>query len=131
MTQLINNSQFWINLLIFFGSISFILFLLPIPVLRFTLDRRIRKALPKNWVYDAYTDWYGGIQRSMLFGMMCVFPHMNNAPMYRQLYNDFDDAAFANRVEKALSYCMAVNLFVFMLCAVIIVMLDFFGIIII
>jgi len=109
-------------------AFSLLMMLLPIPVLRLTLDRRVRKALPKDWQYDSSLDWYGGICRAALFGLCCVFPHVNNAPMYRHLYNDLNVAAFANRFEKIVAYCMGLGMCVFLLCIPVFFITEWLGI---
>ncbi len=85
-------------------------------VLRLTLDRRVRKALPADKEYDAFPDMYLGFGRALIFGGFCVFNHMNNAPMYKDLYENFDVRNFANRFETFIAYAMAVSFSVFLAC---------------
>ncbi|MFT5084096.1 MAG: hypothetical protein ACI9Y1_002148 [Lentisphaeria bacterium] len=118
----------WQLALAFVGAISILFMLASIPVLRLTLDRRVRKALPADKVYDSYLDWYGGLGRSIMFGLCCVFSHINNAPMYRMLYDDFDVKRYANGFERAISYFMVIGLLVFILCIIIIFLTDVFNI---
>ncbi len=98
-------------------------------LLRITLDRRVRKALPADKVYDAYPDSYGGFMRAFIFGGFCVFDHMNNAPMYKDLYENFDVRNFANRFEIFIAYSMVVSFSIFMLFGIFFFITDLFGII--
>lgn len=104
------------------------LMILSMPILRLTLDRRVRKALPRDHQYDSSLDWYGGITRAIVFGLCCVFPHVNNAPMYRHLYDDFDVAAFADTFEKTIAYIMTFSTLILVTLGVIFVPLDWLGI---
>ncbi|MFT7561202.1 MAG: hypothetical protein ACI93R_003127 [Flavobacteriales bacterium] len=114
----------WQLALAFVGAISILFMLASIPALRLTLDRRVRKALPADKVYDSYLDLYGGLGRSIMLGLCCVFPHINNAPMYRMLYDNFDVKRYANGFERAISYSMVIGLLVFILCIITIFLTD-------
>lgn len=92
---------------------SLVLSMLTIPILRLTLDRRVRKALPPDKIYDSPYDWYYGYGRTIVFGWACVFPYINNSPKLRYHYNDFDVRAFANRFEIVVAYCMVGGFAVF------------------
>jgi hypothetical protein len=107
---------------------AFFLLMLSILILRLTLDRRVRKALPPDKTYGAYTDWYFGLGRTIVFGWACVLPYINNSPKLRYLYDDFDVRAFANRFEKAIAYLMVGGLAYFFICGFIIFITEWLGI---
>jgi len=118
----------WALVISFIGMGLILLMVISIPVLRLTLDRRVRKALPSDHSYDSSLDWYGGITRAVVFGLCCVFPHVNNAPMYRHLYDDFDVAAFANTFEKIVAYTMTISTLILVTLGFIYVPLEWLGI---
>ena len=94
--------------------ISASFFLISVLVLRLTLERRVRKqAIPADWIYDGpYDGWWGlGFPRAILFGLCCVFPHVNNYDYNRLCYNEVDIQAFANRFEKFWGWCFVLGLF--------------------
>ncbi len=98
-------------------------------LLRFTLDRRVRKALPADKEYDAFPDMYLGFGRAFIFGGFCVFDHMNNAPMYKELYDNFDVRTFANRFETFIAYSMMIAFFIFIALAIFLFSTDVLGLI--
>ncbi len=119
----------WVTLLtiIILGSVA--LGIISWIILRFTLDRRVRKALSPDKIYNAYPDSYGGFMRTLIFGGFCVFDHMNNASMYKELYDNFDVRNFANQFEKLLAYLMVVSFLIFLAFAIFFCITDIFGII--
>lgn len=112
--------------LVFVGAL--LLFLLSIPILRLTLDQRLRKALPPDKNYDAPTDWYFGFGRTIVFGWACVLPVINNSPRLRYLYNDFDVSAYANRFEKVIAFCMVGGLLVAFFSGILMYITEWLGI---
>ncbi len=114
-------------ILLAFSGVSGILFILSPLVLRLTLDRRVRKALPVDKVYNCPLDWYGGFLRAMGFGIAAVFDRAKNYGM-RDYYNGFDVKAFANRFEKTISYIYVTSFIIFMLCIMLTYVTDWFGI---
>ncbi len=97
-------------------------------VLRLTLDRRVRKALPADKEYDAFPDMYLGFGRALIFGGFCVFDHMNSAPMYKELYDNFDVRNFANRFETFVAYAMAVSFSILLACIPVFFITEWLGI---
>jgi hypothetical protein len=118
----------WKIVLAITGAGAIVLLFLSILILRLTLDRRVRKALPPDKIYDAYTDWYFGLGRAIVFGWACVLPYINNSPKLRYLYDDFDVRAFANRFEKAIAYLMVGSLATMLICVFIQLITEWFGI---
>ncbi|MGH1486061.1 MAG: hypothetical protein ACRBCI_07550 [Cellvibrionaceae bacterium] len=117
--------------ILFFDSIflvSMILMFLSLIILRLTLDPRVRKALPVDKEYNSFTDSYFGFLRVIIFSGFCVFDHMNNAPMYKNLYNDFDVRNFSNKFEKCFSYILFVSVFILVACMVFFFITKWFGI---
>lgn len=104
---------------------------LSIILLRLTLDSRVRRyALPADWEYTAFPDFYlKGITRTIIFGLCCVFPHINNADMYRCMYNDIDIKAFANSFEKFLGWAMSISVFILCMCCIIFFFTDWLNIV--
>ncbi len=87
------------------GMLALILLPLSMLVLRLTLDRRVRKQLPKDKEYDAYPDWYFGFGRAIIFGCASVWDRANNSWQMQLFYEGFDVKSFANPFEKFVAYC--------------------------
>lgn len=97
-------------------------------ILRVTLDRRVRKALPPDKVYDSPLDWYFGFMRSMGFAYAAVMERANRYAIM-DYYNGFNVKGFANRFEKSVSLVFVTSVFVFMLSVVFFLVTDFFNLI--
>jgi hypothetical protein len=80
-------------------------------ILRFTLDRRVRKALSSDKIYDAFPDYYYGFQRAFIFGAACVLPYVRKSWVIKLHYDNFDVASYANRFETFVSYITIISLF--------------------
>jgi len=72
--------------------------------LRLTLDRRVRKALPANKIYDGFFDGFFGLLRASLFGNACISFINGSKKNMEIFYDGFDVANFANSFEKTMSY---------------------------
>ncbi len=79
-------------------------------LLRLTLDRRVRSALPSDKKYDFVADWYFGYGRAVCFGYAACFDWANNSWIIKHHYNGFDIKSFANRFEKILGYLSTITL---------------------
>lgn len=77
--------------------------------LRVTLDRRVRRAMPVDKVYDNYPDWYFGIGRAIMFGAASVFEFPKKSTAMAIFYDSFDVKSFANRYEKAIAWAMIIS----------------------
>jgi uncharacterized membrane protein len=118
----------WTDVLTFIFIAGFFLFLLSTLILRLTLDRRVRKALPPDKIYDSEYDSYFGYGRTLVFGAACVSNYFNNSPKIRYLYDDFDVQAFANRFEKVMAYCMVGSLATIVICIFVVLITEWLGI---
>jgi hypothetical protein len=128
MTGFNDNTLTWEVVFAMVGVGAILLMFVSILILRLTLDRRVRKALPPDKIYDSPHDWYFGYGRTIAFGAACVFNYINNSPKLRYLYDDFDVRAFANRFEKVIAYCMVGSFVFFMMCGCIMYITDLLGI---
>lgn len=113
-------------MVITFGSA--ILMLLSQVTLRLTLDRRVRKAMPADKVYNSPLDWYGGFMRAMGFGLAAIFDRAKHYAM-KDHYDGFDVKNFANTFEKIISYLFVVSSIILISCVVIFSIIDLLGII--
>ena len=111
------------------GMLGLICLILPIPILRFTLDRRVRKQLPADKVYDNYPDWYFGFGRAIMFGYASIWDRANNSWQIQVFYDGFDVKSFANRFEKFIAYSFCFGLIVIVGGGTIYTILEFLGII--
>lgn len=107
--------------------VSFFLFIVSPMILRLTLDRRVRKALPEDKVYDSPLDLYGGIMRAMGFGYAVVFERAKRYAI-KNYYDGFDVKAFATPFEKAVSYTFVASLFLMIFSIVVIAITKWLGI---
>ena len=108
--------------------VSIIVSILSMIVLRLTLDRRVRRVLPKDKIYNSYMDAYFGVGRAISFGAACVFRFANDSEKLRYYYNNIDIKAFANRFEKFVAYCMYISGAILILSGIIIYATDWLGI---
>lgn len=106
-----------------FGGVT----LFSIIILRLTLDRRVRKALPSDKIYNNPTDWYGGFLRSMGFAYATIIERANNYAM-KDYYDGFDVKNFATPFEKAICYLFFVSGLMFLVCLFLALITDWFGI---
>jgi len=113
--------------MVYLGSI--LVLVLSIIILRLTLDRRIRKALPKAKMYNAAPDWYLGFGRSIMFGCAAIFNYANKSDIKNNLYDNFDVKSFANKFEKTAAALMYLSLFTFIFLIVVTFIADWLGII--
>jgi hypothetical protein len=123
-----NNTLTWEVVFAMVGVGAMLLMFASMLILRLTLDRRVRKALPPDKVYDTEYDSYFGLGRVIIFGWACVVPYLNNSPKLRYLYNDFDIRAFANLFEKLIAYCMVGSLVFLVMSGCIMYITDLLGI---
>ncbi len=111
------------------GMLALILLPLSMLVLRFTLDRRVRKQLPKDKEYDAYPDWYFGFGRTVTFGCASVWDRANNSWQMQLFYEGFDVKSFANPFEKFATYCLFFSLFILIGGGAVYIVLEAWGLI--
>ncbi len=90
--------------------VSIVLLFLTQLLIRFTLDRRVRKALPANKQYDFVTDWYFGYGRSICFGYAACFDWANNSWVIKDYYDGFDIKNFASPTEKIMGFIMSMSI---------------------
>ncbi len=102
---------------------------LSVLVLRLTLDRRVRKQLPKDKEYDAYPDWYFGFGRAMIFGYASVWDRANNSWQMELFYEGFDVKSFANPFEKFATYCLFFSLIILIGGGAVYIVLEAWGLI--
>lgn len=107
---------------------SIILLWFSMITIRLTLDRRIRKALPSDKVYNAYPDWYCGLGRAVGFGSASIFDFANKSEPIRLFYESFDVKSFSNPFEKALGWIMVLSLFTLITSSIIYLLLKAVGI---
>lgn len=100
MQLLLNTAALFLGLLMCVSMVT----------LRFTLDRRVRQALPKDKVYDKYPDWYFGIGRAISFGSAAIFTRAGKSEYMQNYYNGFDVKAFSNIFEKSVALIMVLSL---------------------
>jgi len=82
--------------------------LVSIAILRFTLDKRVRKLLPKDWSYDAITDsWFWGWGRAIVFGWCAILKRSENSEYIKYSYKGINIYKLANRFEKNVALTMA------------------------
>ncbi len=110
-------------------TFSGILLPLSILILRLTLDRRVRKQLPKDKEYDAYPDWYFGFGRTITFGCASVWDRANNSWQMQLFYEGFDVKSFASPFEKFATYCLFFSLFILVGGGAVYIILEALGLI--
>ena len=111
--------------------IAGVLLPLSILMLRLTLDRRVRKQLPKDKDYGYYPDWYCGFGRTIIFGCASVWDRANDSWQMKLFYGGFDVKSFANCFEKFMTYCLFFSLIVLCGGGAIYALLEFFGVIVV
>jgi len=111
------------------GSIGLICLIVPIPLLRLTLDRRVRRQLPADKVYDNYPDWYFGFGRAIIFSYASIFDRANDSLQMKLFYDGFDVKSFSNRFEKFMSYCFCFGFLVIVGGGAIYTLLEIFGVV--
>lgn len=110
MIASITINQEWLQLFLaysFFCALTLAIFCAFI--LRFTLDRRVRKALPKDKEYNAFPDWYFGMGRAISFGSACVFERAKKSNYMQNFYDGFDVKDFASPFEKVIAWSMVLS----------------------
>jgi len=95
-----------------FGICLLATFFISWVLIRLTLDRRVRKTLPKNKIYQSYMDNYLGIGRAATFAWCAIISNKKHADLIKLYYNNVNIYTFANRFEKYLSYGMIGSLFI-------------------
>jgi hypothetical protein len=115
--------------------IGIVTFLMPllisflcVAILRFTLDRRVRRHLPSDKIYDCWLDAYFGLGRAVMFGYACAWPRMSNSPNVRPYYNDMDIKQFANRFETVVGYIMTYCVATSAVSIIILTVLEWLGV---
>ena len=98
-------------------------------ILRFTLDKRVRKALPKDKVYDAFPDAYFGLGRTVVFAGACVLPWAKNSWLVSLYYEGFDVRGYANSFEIFMSYILFLSTFLPLALGVFYMFTDFLKVI--
>ena len=96
-------------------------------ILRLTLDRRVRKQLPKEKSYDHYPDQYFGFGRTIVFSYASILDYANNSSMMELFYDGFDVKNFATTFEKFIAYCFLLGVIVLVGGGTIYTALDMFG----
>ena len=119
--------QWWHEALPSVAMLSFFLCWIAIIILRFTLDRRVRKALPSDKVYDMIHDSYFGLGRVIGFALSSIFEFPKKSPIMIYHYDNFDVKGFANRFEKFWAWAMVLGLGIFLLLAAIYSHMDWLG----
>ncbi|MGH1439582.1 MAG: hypothetical protein ACRBBR_05695 [Cellvibrionaceae bacterium] len=91
---------------------SFILATLSYLALKLTLDKRVRKALPDDKVYDGFYDSFFGFLRTSLFANASILPGKRFQKTMDIFYDGFQIKSFANAFEKtmALLYLISISL---------------------
>lgn len=102
-------ADYWQPTSIIFFLSSYIILILSMIVLRFTLDRRVRKTLPPDKLYISYMDANFGVGRAISFGGACVFDYANNSEKLRYYYNNVDVRSIATPFDKFFSHCMVIS----------------------
>ncbi len=105
------------------------LLILTIFLLRFTLDPRVRKALPAEKNYNCPLDWYGGFMRAIGFGYAALFDRAKRYAM-QDYYDGFDVKAFANGFEKAIAWIMVLSLSIFLLMTLFFLVTKYTGLLV-
>ncbi len=113
----------------FFVMAALLFTILSVLFLRLTLDRRVRKALPSDKSYDAFSDHYFGFGRTVIFGYASIFTRANYTWPIQLLYEGFNIKQFSNNFEKALAYCMVFSISVFVLGGLFFLITRMFGIV--
>lgn len=123
--MIINFAQ-WLFIFIVLGSI--LSAMLCQIILRLTLDKRVRKALPTDKDYDSFFDGYFGIMRTSLFANACI-PFMRGAKNNMEIfYGGFDVASFATSFEKTIAYIHLISFCIGVLCIPIFFITEWLGI---
>lgn len=111
-----------------------VLLLVPLPLffillftLRITLDRRVRKALSADKVYNSPLDWHFGYMRTIGFAYAIVFERAKHYAM-KDYYDGFNIKTFANPFEKTLAYLFVINTFIFLSTGALMLTTDILGI---
>ncbi len=117
--------QWWFSL-ISVGAIA--LMLVSVIILRLTLDRRVRKALPADKVYNCPLDWYGGFIRSMVFSLASLSDRPKRYAM-KDYYDGFDVKAFANRFEKTTAWIYVTSFSTLSACTLFYLITKFLGLV--
>ncbi len=118
----------WKLFLSLIGFGSAVLLMLSQLLLRLTLDRRVRKALSPDKVYDSYLDDYCGYLRAVMFGNAIVFPWVRKSPAIKNYYDGFDVASFATSFEKGIAYMQTVSFGILMVCMFIFFITKWLGV---
>ncbi len=121
-------SEPWLSLFFITSMVSFFSLFPSILFLRLTLDRRVRKALPADKVYNCPLDWYGGFMRAIGFGYAAILERANQYGMI-DYYDGFNVKAFANRFEKTIAWIMVSSFVTLCLCILFLVVTEYFGLI--
>lgn len=97
--------------------------------LRLTLDRRVRKELPDDKVYDGFYDTYFGIWRALIFANASILKGNRFQKTMAIFYNSFDVKNFANRFEKTVAWVHLVTGIVILLSLMFYFLTKWFGVI--
>lgn len=97
----------FIFIVLFFGSLFFSV--ISLVILRFTLDRRVRRSLPLNKEYNSPLDFNFGFMRVIGFSYAVVSDWANNSHMIKDYYCGFDVKSFANLFERFLSFVFVIS----------------------
>lgn len=103
------DTEFWQDVYTILGLTAAVILILSMPILRLTLDRRVRKALPPDKIYISFMDANFGVGRAISFGLACLFDYANNSQKLRYHYNNLDVRSIATRFDKFIAYCMVIS----------------------
>ncbi len=117
----------WLLLFEIVAAASIFLTFIMILLLRLTLDRRVRKALPVDKVYNCPLDWYGGFMRSMVFSLASLSDRPKRYAM-KDYYDGFDVKAFANCFEKTIAWIYVISFSILSVCTLFFLVTKYAGI---
>lgn len=121
--------HYWQDLHTILGLSFIILFIFSWILLRFTLDRRVRKYLPQDKIYDSYMDQWFGVGRAATFAWCAIIPNKKHADVVAYYYNGINIYKFSNKYEKFLSFGLIGGIFLLVVVTIPVhIVTDYFSI---
>jgi hypothetical protein len=105
--MLVTDSTMLLIGIIFVASLVFTI--TSLLLLRFTLDRRVRKSLSSSIEYNSFYDSFFGLFRTSLFANASILSGKRFTHTIKTYYGEIDIHKFANPFEKTLSGIFLLN----------------------
>ena len=112
-------ANYAINIFVVIGGLSVTMMLLSMVILRLTLYYKVISVLPSGNLYKEFSTVFSmRFPNAIVFGLACVFPHVNRSFLIMDYHSGVDIPKVANTFHKAVAYTMVIGCGLLLLCGV-------------